>query len=88
MMNQKISKLRKKIDKIDSQILELLSERFETAYEIGIIKREEEKKITDKSRENEIIAKLNKLGLAHIRYEFIEELFNLIFTESKRIQKL
>jgi len=38
MKNNKIQELREKIDKIDTQIIELLKERIEVAKKIGKIK--------------------------------------------------
>jgi chorismate mutase len=64
---EKISPLRKRIDKIDEQILRFLKERIDICENIGTIKREHELPVKDPNRENEqymcIMELASKLGL-------------------------
>ena len=53
---EKISQLRKKIDKLDEQILRLLSERVKICRSIGSVKREHGIAIKDAYRESEVYA--------------------------------
>jgi len=51
---KKINQLRKEIDKIDSEIIDLISRRIEIAKKIGIQKKKEKLSIVDKIREEKI----------------------------------
>ena len=62
-MVQDLSITREQIDKVDSQIVELLEQRLDLALEVAKYKSETGKAIYDKEREQQ---KLEKLGaLAH-----------------------
>jgi len=84
-MNQEISELRKRVEKIDSKIIRLFEKRVELSKEIGLIKRDNGFKIEDLSRENKIIEEKKKNS--SLNRKFTKDLFRLIFKESKRIQK-
>ncbi len=77
-----IVELRKEIDRIDKEIVELLIQRMNISRKIGKSKE----KVTDKSREMKVI--LNVLNRAEERIDpvFLRELYELIITESKRLQ--
>ncbi len=55
-----IMRLRKKIDEVDQEILELLSERTRLCIAIGLAKKKQGLPIRDKNRENEIYADIDK----------------------------
>jgi chorismate mutase len=80
-----INLLRENIDKIDQQILKLLSDRMQQAVMIRKFKEKSE----DKERELEVLKKV--AYSANSRYllldsSFIEKLYKMIIEESKRIQ--
>lgn len=77
-------KLRKEIDDIDGKLINLIEKRFEISKKIGKIKRERGFEIEDKKRENEIIE--NRISNSKFSREFIVNLFDLIFKESKSMQ--
>ncbi len=52
-----LSDWRKRIDGIDRQLIELLNERMQCAYEVGQIKKAAAKPIRDPERERDVIAK-------------------------------
>jgi chorismate mutase len=64
---EKINQLRKKIDKVDFQILDLFKQRVEICRTIGSMKKSLGMKIHDISRENcvyeQVKARSKKLGL-------------------------
>jgi chorismate mutase len=64
---ERISPLRKRIDKIDEQIVRLLKERVDICENIGMIKREQGIPVRDRRRENEQYTRIagiaSKLGL-------------------------
>jgi len=64
---EKISSLRKRIDRIDDQILRLLKERVDVCENIGMIKQEQGIPVRDRQRESEQYTRIariaSKLGL-------------------------
>jgi chorismate mutase len=78
-------KSRKEIDRIDGKMIKLFEKRFEISREIGEIKRENGFEVEDRQREKEIIE--NRARNSRLSKEFITNLFDLIFKESKTIQK-
>ena len=65
-------------------MINLLEKRFEISREIGKIKRENNFEIEDKQRERKIIE--NRISNSRLSKEFIIDLFDLIFQESKLMQ--
>jgi chorismate mutase len=69
---QEIKQLRKRIDEVDEQILQSLSERAEICRSIGLVKEKHGIPIQDFPRENDVYAnireKASELGLdpAHV----------------------
>ena len=86
-MSDDLNILREKISTLDEQILRLLAERVNVAREIGKIKREKGKPITDRGREKQVYAKVRmcaeKLGL---NPKDCEEVFKEIVKMCKRVQ--
>ena len=76
---------RHQIDQIDKQLLELLEKRFEISKKIGQHKKENGIKIHQPEREKQIIE--SKTQRTQLPKEFIKELFQLIFKQSKEVQK-
>lgn len=79
-----MEKFRKEIDKIDSEIAKLLEKRFEICSEIGDFKSKNNIETEDKSREKEIIEKIERTDLKY--RENIKEVESKILLESKKIQ--
>lgn len=77
-----MNELRKQIDKIDDEIIMLLVKRFEIVKLIGEHKQKHNLKVYDPEREKDIIQRLQSNDLSK---EFIEDIFNRIFQESKKI---
>lgn len=59
-LKRKLEKLRRNIDEIDKEIINLLQRRFNLALEIGKIKKQTDQEILDLSREREILARILK----------------------------
>ena len=89
-MNQskKINKLRKEIDKIDQDLIALLKNRFSIAKEIGQVKTSNSFGINDIDRENKIIKNLSIKANDDLKEEDISNIFKLIFSISKNLQKI
>ena len=80
-----LEQYREQLDKLDRDILEVLKKRFEISKQIGMWKKENNKPIEDLERETQVIE--SKIELSALPREFIEELFKLIFRQSKELQK-
>jgi len=78
---------RKTIDRIDSEILNLLETRFLTAEQIGLIKKGLKKPILSESREAEVLEKV-KDSLKYYKDKTLEiqDIFVKIMSISKSIQ--
>jgi chorismate mutase len=83
-MNNEILELRKKIDKLDKDVLDLLEERFEITHRIGEIKRTEEFQIRDHTREDEMMG--SRINQTELNENFVAKLFSTILEESRRLQ--
>lgn len=55
---QKLKTIRAEIDRMDDKLIALIAKRLETAKKIQKMKREEGKNMTDKTREAEIMRKI------------------------------
>ena len=84
---KEIAKLRKKIDALDDQIVDLLGERFNITGEIGELKRKGDESVYQSGREEAILKRVvvrgKKLGLDGL---LLQALFLQIFAVSKRKQ--
>ena len=65
--------LRKKIDRIDDRILDLIERRISIAEKIGKAKRKKGRPIVDSSREREILNKLT--GKTKLNKDFVRKTF-------------
>lgn len=82
-----LAKLRKEMDGTDWQILKLLARRLKLAKNIGEYKEKNKLPILDAQREKELILERKEKGnRLRLRNKFIDDFFNLILKESRRIQ--
>lgn len=77
-----LKELRAKIDRIDYEILKLLSNRMELALRTTKLKGE----VADPAREDEVIAGAKKRSHGLLRPEFAERLYREVMGESRRLQ--
>ncbi|MDA2933270.1 chorismate mutase [Acidobacteria bacterium AH-259-D05] len=78
---------RKKIDEIDSKLVELLNERSRCAIEIGRIKKKLNVEIYDPKREEGVISSVQKASDGPLTKEAIKRLFERIIDESRRVER-
>ncbi|MDA1197111.1 MAG: chorismate mutase [Nanoarchaeota archaeon] len=84
---EKINKIRRHIDRIDTVIITALAERIQLVFDIGKYKKKKELPIFDEAREIEIMDKLKAMAKEQgLEESFTEEIFLSIFNETKRIQ--
>lgn len=78
---------RKEIDAIDEQLIALLKKRLNIAEKIGIYKKTNNIDVLDKSREHEIIERLNNKAKEHnLSEKLLKEIWQLLFKESYSIE--
>ncbi len=82
-----ISALRKQIDELDNQLMELLSKRMRVCREIGQYKKEHNMTVLQTSRYNEILDKRSAQGsLCGVGSNCVKTVFEAIHEESVRQQ--
>jgi chorismate mutase/prephenate dehydratase len=79
--------LRKKIDEIDTRIVELIGERIKTAEEIGQGKKEQNKLVEDRERELSVLKNVRSIARdKNISQNDIESIYRPIMDACKHIQ--
>ena len=79
----KLEDIRKKIDKIDRELLVLLQERMGLALR----SRKYKTTVNDPQREEELLARAERLNLDLVERSFTRQLLKTIIQESKRLQE-
>ena len=84
---ESIQQLRKQIDELDNQLMDLLAKRMDVCREIGRYKKEHNMTVLQTSRYNEILEKRGVQGsLTGMAPEFVAKVFECIHEESVRQQ--
>lgn len=78
--------LRDKLDVIDAEIVELYEKRMDICKQVGEYKIETGKKVFDRVREQEKLAKVKSLTHNEFNSHGIEELFEQIMSMSRKLQ--
>lgn len=88
MTQNKINRLRKEIDDIDNQLLDLVRKRLFLTKEIGDIKKEKQIDIIDISREKELFQALRqKCQDLNLDPQIIENIWHQILKASYKSQE-
>ncbi|MBT4165740.1 chorismate mutase [archaeon] len=83
-----LRKYRAQIDKIDSKIVKLLSQRVKVSLEVGKLKKDKGVKVVDMAREREVFDKVVKEGIKMgLGENYIKKVFKMIIRDSRRNQK-
>ncbi len=86
---QDIQRLRKRIDRIDENILQLLGERSEICRSIGILKKEQGLPVIDTFRENEVFSNIKvKAADFGLDANQVEGIYRQIVNMCSSIQEL
>lgn len=86
-INQLIS-MRKLVDRIDREFLNLLSARQQLAEAIGKIKKQNNISITNPLREQVILCRTVSIARKKkLDEEFVKKIFKLIIKQSRKIQR-
>ena len=79
---------RRKIDEIDSKLVELFNERSKCAIAIGKIKHAENLRVYDPQREREILERIKQGNGGPLDDEGLQRLFERVIDECRRIERL
>ncbi len=86
---ENLAELRRQIDGIDEQLLELLTKRMRISREIGVYKKEHNMPILQSPRYSEILEKRSGMGeTMGLSTEFVREILKEIHEESVRQQMI
>ena len=83
-----LKSLRKKIDEIDDELVEIISKRLSIMPEIAEVKRRQNVGIDQQAREKEVIENIRKKARENcLDPDFMEKIMTEIINESKKIQR-
>lgn len=82
-----IGRWREEIDKLDLELVRLLSKRAQCAIQIGKIKRTQNMPIYDPKREETVIRMMLERNPGPLDDEGVRRLFERIIDESRRIER-
>lgn len=83
MKNKNLKDLREEIDRVDLELIDVLSQRLEIADEIVELKRGAGKKIRDRDREQEIVEKARDLAKEKgLDPEFVEDVIRIVISRT------
>ena len=86
---ENLAELRRQIDGIDEQLLELLAKRMRISREIGVYKKEHNMPILQSPRYSEILEKRSDMGQTmDLNTDFVKEILKEIHEESVRQQMI
>jgi len=81
-----LQRYREQIDKIDSELLKLFSERMNIARQIALFKKEHNLPALDAARESEKLASIDEKASDEMR-PFAHKLYELLFELSRAYQE-
>lgn len=88
-MKNQLDELRKKIDKLDDNLLKILAKRFEVVKKIGQNKKKFNIPTADKKRFNEVLkTRINKGKEMDLNKNLIEKIYKIIHYEALKIENL
>lgn len=86
-MEHSLETLREEINRIDEDIIGLLSKRMEVVKKVAVLKKSKGISIEDRDREKNIFLRIEREAKSgNISENFVLEVFGLILSHSKSIQ--
>jgi chorismate mutase / prephenate dehydratase len=82
-----LNDIRKKIDKLDKQIISLLNNRTELALEIGKLKNEKQSDVYAPARESEVYSKIDEIAMGPMPKDAIKAIYREIMSASLALEK-
>ena len=82
-----LENFRNEIDMLDTQIIEVLGQRFEVCRKVAFFKKEQDIPMMQYGRVEAVKQRCRNLARQHkVNEDFIVEVYNLIITESCRLE--
>ncbi len=86
--DMELEDLRKQIDELDCELLEVISRRLALMPMVADVKREQNASVNQEERERELMANMRKMAQEReMSPDFVERIMREIIAESKRIQE-
>ena len=86
--DMELEDLRKQIDELDCELLEVISRRLALMPMVADVKREQNASVNQEDRERELMANMRKMAQEReMSPDFVERIMREIIAESKRIQE-
>lgn len=82
-----LEQLRKRIDRVDRKILQLLNERASVALRIGALKKKQGLPIFDAKREVAVLRRMIRANGGPLSETAVRGIFRQILLENRRLQK-
>ncbi len=82
-----IEDIRRQIDELDAEIVDLLNRRAERAVAIGRLKEQGNGTVFDPARERQIIERLTALSKGPLSAELLRDIYGAIFAASRLLEK-
>ena len=86
-MGSKLSAVRRRIDRLDEQLLRLLNQRARLALEIGRIKKRRKWPVFDAYREAFVLRHLTRANRGPLSARAIRHIFQAILSECRRRER-
>ena len=86
-LNTDIAELRKAIDVIDENIMDLINQRLLLAVQIGGLKKQGDIQIADKRRETEIMDRLLEKNKGPLDDDGLRNIFSAIIAQGRNVQQ-
>ena len=89
MENKDLAKLRRRVDEIDDNLIELLIERMDLSTKVGEAKRTTDERgvVVDSAREEELVRRLQDMAQDRLPGVLIRRIWREIISESVRLQR-
>ena len=82
-----LEKMRRKLDEVDSSLVENISKRFKIVVEIAEYKKKNNMAVKDENREEEIMKRLKEKAQKNkIDFKIIKKVFEILIKESRELQ--
>jgi len=86
-LKTEIGKLRRAIDVIDGNIMDLINQRLLLAAKIGDLKKQGEIQVLDKGRETEIMDRLLEKNKGPVSNDGLRNIFSAIIAQGRNVQQ-
>ena len=82
-----LQQLRKRIDRVDAQILRLLNQRAALGLEVGCLKKREGRRLFDPKREQAILRRLTEVNGGPLSAPAIRVIYREILRQVRRLEQ-